>query len=115
MVKKIQKNLNGKFEPIKSLLSNFFRDYTYLLARTIDKIGKYNGDKKLKYLIETIVRQIFTQIMRIAYDIKIQSKGLGKNWQKQSALQIYYQLKVVFDKHGQVDKAFKAIKYSYLT
>ncbi len=42
-----------------------------LLQKQINRITKYNGEKKLKFLLETVMKQIFIYLMRFSYDTRI--------------------------------------------
>lgn len=43
-----------------------------LLQKQINIITKYNGEKKLKFLLETVMKQVFIYLMRFSYDTRIE-------------------------------------------
>ncbi len=60
-----------------------------LLQKQINKIIKYNGEKKLKYLLETVMKQVFIYLMRFSYESRVKMfKKEKKNHLNNSANKI---------------------------
>lgn len=55
----------------KGLLKVFFKKYCRLLENCLLRISKYSGEKKLRFLLDTSIRNIFTETLRMSYDFKI--------------------------------------------
>ena len=49
----------------------FFKKYYRLLENSLLRINRYSGEKKLKFLLETNIRSIFSETLRISYDLKL--------------------------------------------
>lgn len=49
----------------------FFKKYYRLLENSLLRINRYSGEKKLKFLLETNIRNIFSETLRISYDLKL--------------------------------------------
>jgi hypothetical protein len=58
-------------EAEKGLLRVFFKKYCRLLENSLLRISKYAGEKKLRFLLDTNIRSIFTETLRISYDLKL--------------------------------------------
>ena len=44
-----------------------------LLQKQINRITKYNGEKKLRFLLETVMKQVFVYLMRFSYDTRVET------------------------------------------
>jgi hypothetical protein len=55
----------------KGLLKVFFKKYCRLLENSLLRISKYSGEKKLRFLLDTNIRSIFTETLRMSYDFKL--------------------------------------------
>ena len=49
----------------------FFKRYYRLLENCLSRIERCAGGKKLKFLVETATRNIFSETMRVSYDLKL--------------------------------------------
>jgi hypothetical protein len=55
----------------KNLVRLYFKKYCRLLENSLFRINKYSGEKKLKFLLETNIRSIFSETLRMSYDLKL--------------------------------------------
>ena len=57
-------------------MEDFFIEFLRLLENETARIKKH-GEKKFKYLVETVSKQIFTEILRFACDMKVEDAIKG--------------------------------------
>ena len=95
---------------VKELLTKFFQSYCWLMDIVIKKISKYHCDKKLKYLIETVGKQIFTEIMFLAYELKMEHNSCSLSAERKGAFTLSKYLKMIIHEKGNLIYAFKTLK-----
>jgi hypothetical protein len=99
----------------RSVLEHFMKDYLRLLQTHTEKLNRY-PTKKLSYLTSTVSKQIFTEIMRMACDFKLESINRAhcfKSAQRKhnNLVIIGHTLNRMF--MGYVASAFKMMKKGY--
>ena len=55
----------------RQLMKLFMNRYYRILCNCLSRIQKCSAEKKLKYLIETTLKNIFTETLRVSYDLKM--------------------------------------------
>jgi hypothetical protein len=55
----------------KNLVQVFFRKYFRLFENCLNRIRRFSGEKKLKFLVDTTVKNIFSETLRVSYDLRL--------------------------------------------
>lgn len=95
----------------------FFKKYYRLLENSLLRINRYSGEKKLKFLLETNIRNIFSETLRISYDLKlIEYKLKEERTSRVERNKLTYvnlvknRIEQIFMDRGGVRKCFKTLR-----